>query len=298
MMTMQEREQFVASRKTGIGGTDAAAILGVSPYKTPLQVYSEKVGLLDEPDLGELERIEWGNRLEPYIAEAYAERTGRDVFTEPGMIRHPDHPYIFANVDRGVEDRTNGRGLGVLECKNVGEWMSGEWEPHPPIHYAVQLQHYLMVRDLAWGSFGALLGGNRLHVVDVERDDAFCAQLLAAEVAFWERIERRDPPPPGPLDRETLARLFPRQNFSSVLLPAEATDWDNELRPLKDQVKALEERREHLENLIKGAIGENETGLLPAGGKYTWKAQERKVACPKCEHVLSHSTFRVLRRGK
>lgn len=300
MMTMEERAQFVATRKTGLGGTDAAAILGVSPYKTALQVYAEKVGLITEPDLGEVERIEWGNRLEPLIAEAYAERTGRPITVHPETIRHPDYPEILANVDRStVIDRDGEASAAILECKNVSEWMVGEWEPAPPIHYAVQLQHYLMVTGSRLGSFAALLGGNRLHIVDVERDDAFCEKLLARELEFWDRVERRDPPPPGPLDRETLARMFPSHGFKAITLPDEAAGWDAELVGLKTQIKSAEQRREELENLLKFAIGENETGLIPGGyGKYTWKQQGRKVSCPKCAHVISDSTFRVLRRGK
>lgn len=296
-MTMTEaaRETFLAERKTGIGGTDAAAILGVSPYKTPLQVYCEKTGILEEPDLAELERIQWGNKLEPYIAEAYAQRTGHEVRLTDGPVCHPEHPQIRANVDRAV---FKGECQGVLECKNVSEWAAGEWEPEPPIHYQLQLQHYLMVTGATWGSFAALLGGNRLHIVDVERRDDLCELLLRKELEFWERVERRDPPPVGPLDRETLARMFPNHGLDEIALPEEFYEIDLELIQIKEEQKGHESRREELENRIKAAIGAHQAGRLPRGGSYTWKSQSRKVSCPKCEHVISDSTFRVLRRGK
>lgn len=289
-----ERETFLAERKAGIGGTDAAAILGASPWKTPLQVYAEKVGIIEEPDLSEVERIEWGNRLEPFIAKAYAEKTGRKVFEAPGCRAHTQHPQIIAHVDRltvGVGAEALGP-TGVLECKNVGEYMAGEWEPEPPIYYAVQLQHYLMVTGAEWGSFAALLGGNRLHVVDVPRNEAFCEMLLKRELEFWDRVQRRDPPDVGPLDRETLARMFPNHGIDEVRLPAEASEWDLRLAIIKAEAKALETEREEIENRIKAAIGEHQAGLIPGGGKYTWKLQER------AEHVVKASSFRVLRRGK
>lgn len=300
-MTMTEtaREQFLADRKTGIGGTDAAAILGVSPFKTPLQVYCEKTGILDEPDLGELERIQWGNRLEPYIAEAYAQKTGRTVFLTDGPMRHPEHPQIIANVDRKAVDvgAEPLRPTGILECKNVSEWVAGDWEPEPPIHYQLQLQHYLMVTGATWGSFAALLGGNRLHIVDVERRDDLCELLLREELKFWDRVQRKDPPPVGPLDRETLARMFPNHGLDEIALPEEFHELDLELLQIKEDQKGHETRREELENRIKAAIGNHQAGRISRGVAYTWKQQSRKVACPKCEHVISDSTFRVLRRG-
>lgn len=293
-MTETARQEFLATRKTGIGGTDAAAILGVSPFKTALQVYCEKVGILEDDDLSEIERIQWGNRLEPFIAEAYAQKTGRKIFNAPGTRVHPEHPQIIAHVDR----MTVGKGAegigptGVLECKNVGEWMAGEWEPEPPIQYAIQLQHYLMVTGAEWGSFAALLGGNRLHIVDVERNDTLCELLLAKELEFWDRVVRRDPPPVGPLDRETLARMFPNHDLDEIALPDEAYEWDLELLQVKEDIKGLEQRKELLENQFKAAIGAHQAGRLPRGSaKYSWRQQTRK------EYVCAESTFRVLRRA-
>jgi len=287
-----ERETFLSERRSGIGGTDAAAILGVSPWKTPLQVWAEKTGKISEPDLSELERIEWGNRLEPVICEAYAERTGRVVRREPSLSVMRGYPWIIAHVDARMTDPSK-PGPGILEAKAVGAHAEHDWDGEPPLHYVVQLQHYMMVEDYLWGGFAALIGGQQMVTTDQERNQSFGAILLETELSFWRRHIVADiPPSPLPIDRETLARLFPRHDLDEIALPPEAAEWDTSLRGIKEQLKALETERDLLENRIKAAIGEHQAGLLPGGGKYTWKLQERAA------YTVAASSFRVLRRGK
>ncbi len=113
--------------------------------------------------------MEWGKRLEAPIGEKYAQVTGRVVARAPELVRvHPLLPCMLGTVDFDVIDPK--RGPGILEVKTLGLHRADEWCDEPPVHYAVQLQHYMAVTGAQWGSFAALIGGQRFVWKDVERN--------------------------------------------------------------------------------------------------------------------------------
>jgi putative phage-type endonuclease len=283
-LTVLSRADWLALRRQGVGSSDAPAVLGVSPYRTALEVWLEKVGMV-EPE--ENEAMRWGRLLEPLVADEYARTSGVPLLAPQAIYQHPDYSWMLATPDR-LATPTDPR--IVIEIKTRATWRQDE---DVPAHYLVQVQHQLAVLGLDRATLVILVAGQRLLWADVERDDALIRDLVEHEREFWRRVELRDPPPPVAEDRTrgVLARLYPSDTGATVTLPPEAEAWDEELCRVRDELVALERRRAELEARIQAAMGEAAVGVLPSGGRYTWRVVRRELK-PQPARVEEHRVFR------
>jgi len=286
------REAWLETRRTGIGGSDAAAILGYSKYRSPLELYCDKIGLT-ESSAAETEHQEWGHRLEEPIARKYAEVSGRTI-TDLGdftIHRSGEYPWMLATVDRLIEPK-NLSPMGVLEIKTGAGWKYDDWAFEPPLGYQMQLQHNLIVTGHEWGAFAALFGGHQFLTYEVRLNVKFADLLIKEEHAFMQRVINRDPPPVDASESSArgLKALYPRPSGETINLPGVAADWGDEIEECKGRLKEITEKKRELENLLKESIGEATFGLLPSGIRYSYKLQTTP------EHVVPETSFRVLRR--
>lgn len=287
---------WLEARRAGLGATDAAAAMGVSPWKSPFQLWSEKVGLVEDADLSANEAVAWGTRLQPIIGDAYHDATGRGVLHEPrfSIRRHSEIPWMTASLD-AIQHDTPTRSPGALEIKTTNAFPgAADWEDEPPLHYQIQLQHQLAVTGMEWGTLCVLIGGQKLRWFDQERNDRFIKTMIDAEAAFWETVQAQKPPAVDGSEStaEVLKRLYPRDSGESVMLPTDAARWDERLCDLKAQLKALEEEKRLLENQLKASIGDATSGILSDGTVYTHKLQTNHYPAKEACEV----SFRVLRR--
>lgn len=197
-MTTPQQDSFQEQRRKGIGGSDAAAIVGVDPWRSALDIYREKVGEKEErPATPQMMR---GRLLESVVVDEYTRLTGRKVRRQPQRA-HPSYPFIFGNIDRQI--LANGEGsepaaTGLLEvkCPNVRMFLRYQREGLPA-HIVVQGQHYLGVYDYEWMAY-AIFNADLWKLVHfvIRRDDVFIKRLFDAEITFWrDHVERRIPPP-------------------------------------------------------------------------------------------------------
>ena len=218
------RDAWLHLRREGLGGSDAATVLGLNPYAGPMDLYLDKLGLAEERD--ETESMFWGNRLEPVVADRFAELTPFGVHQLPQMLRSREHPFMLANVDRLLTDPAHPeRGPGILECKAPGLRQSPYWSDEAaPDHYLIQVQHYLAVTGYQWAYLAALIGGQRFFFTPIARDEAFITQLVIAERAFWARVTRRQPPPldGSAASARLLKHLHPHADETTVTLGTDA----------------------------------------------------------------------------
>lgn len=296
------RAEWLEQRRRGVGASDAAVILGLSKWKSPMGLYAEKVGLVpisqEENDL-----LEWGNRLEPVIALKYSDETGRQV-QDPGPFtiqQSLDADFQIATLDRivagagMVHDNAPvlGNGPGVLELKNVIEFKREDWEEEPPLVYQVQVQHQLAVTGFKWGSIAAIIGGRSFVWQDIPRNERFIAMLRQREEEFWRRVVNQQPPPPDGSDAttEVLKALYPKEQDGEIVpAPAELIAYADQLAAAKLEIKAAKAKEKEAENRIKAFIGEHLGCVLPNGVGFTFKQQKR------AGYVVNESNFRVLRR--
>lgn len=294
-------DDWLAARRTGIGGSDAPVVCGVSPWKSPLTLWSEKRGLIGS-DGRSSEAAEWGHILEPVILDQYARRTGRGVRHWPQTVSlaSRERAWQRCTPDALQVERENGpgdderAGPGIVQVKTVGLRGADRWEDGPPLEHQVQCQHELAVTGCRWGTIAVLVGGQELRYWDFAWNQTFVDWLVSVEADFWALVKGGEQPQldGSPSTAETLKKLHPEDNGQTVELPDAARQWDAALVDLKERIKKLDEEKSALETLIRGAIGANTWGVLPDGsGRYSLKTQTRP------EHVVAASTFRVLRRS-
>jgi predicted phage-related endonuclease len=202
-------------------------------------------------------------------------------------------PYLFATVDREIIAAAGKSVPAPLELKSTNAFRSEDWLDEPPVHVQIQGQHQLMVTGRAWMSFAVLIGGQDFRWVDVARNENFIAVMRERLAAVWRRVERADPPPAGAEDKDILAALYPRASPGTVVdLPALASTWDADRDVAVAELGKWMRIKDDSEAKIKAAIGDAEVGLLPDGGRYTWKTIARE------EYVAPATSYRQLRRLK
>jgi putative phage-type endonuclease len=190
------RADWLEVRKSGIGGSDAAAAVGLSPYQSQLELWLTKTGRdsnLPKPDPDDTtEPVYWGTLLEPIVAASYTKQTGNRVRRVNAVLQHPTIPFMLANVDREV---VGTRDVQLLECKTAGEFGARLWRDGVPEYVICQAQHQLAVTGKQAADVAVLLCGQKLDVHRIERDDALIARLIELEAAFWRYVESDTPPP-------------------------------------------------------------------------------------------------------
>lgn len=277
-------------RRTGIGGSDVAAVLGLSPWRTPMQVWMEKTGRESfEPDEQSRERMAWGTRLEDVVARHYAEHNAVQIRRINQTIRRPDAPIVMGHVDRavcmpGTQARWNS-GLAaitgatsILEVKTASARAleSGEWgdtgSDVVPVYYWLQVQWYMGIGKVERADVATLFGGQHYREYRVQFDEQAFLGVVKRATQWWERHVVADVPPP-PMSAEDVARLYPRDTGARVIAPSEIEDAVREALKLKAQIDGLTQRYDELADKIKIAIGEA-SELVDAAGRTlaTWRA--------------------------
>ena len=265
------REEWLEERRKGIGGSDAAAVLGLNPWASPLSVYLSKLGLTEPKEENRAMRL--GKRMEPVILDEYLRETGGRASLNGRVFRHPDFPEILGTPDALREDESVG-----VELKWIGDRSAHFWgesgTDEIPDYYLCQVAVYMAITNRGAWDLAAIIGGRDLRVYRIERNLELEAELLARLRAFWrDHILAQVPPEvDGSADaRRWIEARFPRQR--ATLRPATAQEelWARELaavREAKERVAADEER---LRNLLTASIGDAE-GIEGAFGKVTWKS--------------------------
>ena len=250
------REQFLLDRKKGIGGSDCASILGVSPYRTALEVYHDKTRpelALDEPT----EDMQRGVRVEKYILQEYAERSEVQLNTNIPTIVDKQYPFMRANIDAKVIDANV-----IVEVKSTKAPISS-WENGIPEYYKAQVAYYAMLADAERVDVPVLFSGWKYTCFTYWRDESYEANIKQAVIDFWQNhIVKAVPPKPTSL--EELKAAYP------MLAEEKTIKADNDIRQkvyqlqeAQEQRKSLEKQEKVLKTQIQGYMGD--AGLLDAG---------------------------------
>lgn len=256
-----------------IGGSSAAAALGVSPWKTPLRLYQEMIRELQPEDISDRESVIFGNLLEDVVAGEYARRTGNTVRRRNDPYVDAEFPWMAGHVDRLIEGEP-----GLLEVKTTAWFMGKTWGEQDtgdiPPHVFVQCQFYMMISDRQWCDIAVLIGGNKLQIYHLDRDAEFIKNMRVLLVRFTDCVSRREPP--DPTTAEDVLLLYPSDIGTSVNASDLMVHTHGELLSVKNELKALADRRTRLEFLLKDEMGEAAMLLGPTGPLATWKASKTK----------------------
>jgi putative phage-type endonuclease len=260
------RNEWLHARQRGIGGSDAAAVLGVSRWKTPLQVYLEKRGEVSVDDISGFAAVEWGNRLEPVIRQAYSDRTGESVIVPGRIIAHPTHDWMIGNLDGLTQ---SGKVLEIKTARSSEGW--GEpGTDEVPAHYLVQVQHYMAITGAELADVAVLFGGSDLEIYSVPADPDLQSMMIDQEAAFWQSVQ--DGVPPQPRTMSDVRARWSTSASRSVVASIEVAGDITALADIRVQQAKLDTIADEIQTRICAAMGEADT-LTNLAGKpmATWK---------------------------
>lgn len=295
------RADWLGIRKGFVGGSDVAALLGLSPWKTPVDLYLDKTGRVpDEDEASEAMRL--GSYLEDYAARRYAEETGRTVRNFGYMVAKG---HAVADIDRLVGDgdalpahHADIRTDTLLECKTAGAF----WEDEPPLHYQTQVQLYMELTGCRFADFAVVFLAPRrdFRIYRVERDEKIGAALLDRIEAFWRDCVEADTPPPA-VNLADVRALYPNARPECAKeATAEVARAVERLREIKAQTDALDEEADGLRGAVAAFMGDADTLRVGGAKAVTFRAPKPRrttdwkgVAAefnPPAELVAAHTT--------
>ena len=268
MLTEEQR----AKRHNGIGASDSAIIMGYSTYKTPYQLYLEKIGSIEASD--EMTEVQyWGNALEPIILNRFEEENDVTI-TFPDTVYHPEYPFIFANLDGWIEAED-----AVVEVKSANSFQRKEWDmaltDGIPLVYLIQLAKQCAITDASRGYCAVLIGGMEYKQFIYERDKSLEELIIKSDIEFWDCvINRIEPDPISTSDcRLKFPKPHPDKIANSTLRTATALA---ELMDVKVRMKHLSGDEERCKMHIMSHMG-NAEYLMGQEGELlaTWKATKK-----------------------
>ena len=298
----QARAEWLQSRKAGIGGSDVAAVLGLSKWRTPVDVYKDKLGEGTPQETSDA--MYWGTTLEQIVAQEFQRRTGMKVQRVNKVLHKGEDGWMIANIDRAIvnpeiagnvrvipeDKREDGRMLTtdvILECKTANAFAASEWgetqeheittgelvtEHKIPVFYETQAQWYLDITGAKTRYVAVLIGGSDFRIYKVDRDEDVIKALVEHCGKFWrENVLAKKPP--EPVCTADVQKLFPQDNGEMPEATNEQATDIGELRTLEEQIKDLKKQQEVVKTRLTASMGDS-LGLLIGGQKAcTYKSQ-------------------------
>jgi len=269
MITEEQRE----ARKLGIGGSDMSIILGLSSYKTPLELYLEKKGQLVSSYV-ETDLQYWGHQLEVVIRKEFRKRNRVQVITPKDTFVHPFYDFLRGNLD-GFIPKWN----AVFEAKNSNQFMAQNWGEHGtdiiPMEYLVQVAFYCSILNSPCAYIAVLIGGHDYREFKYTRDLELEGSIIKAAVEFWRAVENDLPPPAT--NHSDLKILYPRHDPNKIIkINTDIAQQLTDLHATRSKIKELEAIESKYKFNIMQHMQDAEC-LTDESGKpvCTWKANKK-----------------------
>ena len=270
---------WLDQRKKGIGGSDVAAIMGISPWKSPLEVWLEKTGRASAPDLSEKESVAMGVELESDVLNMYRRRhPGSRSQRVNAILTSKVRPWAQASLDGITRDPE--LGWGVLEIKTGSK--ESEWADGVPLHYLTQVTHYLSVTGYAFADVAALIGDYGLHYHEyrVMRDEDDLQSVVESVDEFWADYVEKDAMPPHitalPSEGKALYEIYKRSDGEMEPDDAARTEWlASMLADLLQHERDAKLKKAEYTNELKRLVGEHK-GIITPDHVITWVRSEKR----------------------
>ncbi len=271
-MSTMDRTKF-------IGGSDASAILGISPWKSQFRLYQEKIGaFVEEITIAKQRIFDRGHRWEPVVVDMLIDELqdqGHDVqiIGRNKRYQDPELPYLSCELD--LELLVDGEACNA-EMKTVHPFAAKDWGEQGtdqiPIYYAAQGMHGLMVKPRRRCIFAALIGADDLRVHQIDREEETIAAIRAKEVEFWRRVQELDAP--DPTTDEDVKWLYRKDAGIVMDADEDILAQVTRLAGLKDDAKRIDSAAEAIATRIKCAMGHASTLLYQNRTIATWKSNK------------------------
>lgn len=283
-------QDFSPDRTKYIGGSDIGAILGLSRFRSPLEVWMEKTGK-------EIQKIDslplrFGSFAEEFVASEYACATGFELLHDESIFVHPEHSFMSAHIDRFVLETADAAPSRILECKTASPFNSSEWgevgSDEVPMSYLCQCIWYMAITGIEYCDLAVLFGNSDFRIYEIIRDKAVEGLVMSKAITFWNDYVLKDVPPPiqSIADCQT---LFSKGNpDQSVEATSETLELTRRLQLLNTEIDVREEEISSIKQTIMSQMGEAELLTYQSKTLATWKAPKPSFRLDSKQLAMDH----------
>jgi putative phage-type endonuclease len=295
---MLNNQDFARLRTKSLGGSDIGAMLGLSKYRSAVDVWLEKTGQVTQQR--DSLPLRFGQHAESFVAEEYAKATGASLIHDERTITHPEHPFLTGHVDRYIQgDRPeifNAQGQvmapKILECKTAHPFLQSEWgdvgTDQVPLPYLVQCQWYLMLTQCETADLAVLFANSDFRIYTIHRDTGLEQLLLERALSFWHEHVLTGQPPKIQNDLDC-RNLFPRARAGQTIeASVELITKLQELKMLESQIKTHESVIAQIKTDLMEHMGEAETLQYQGNLIATWKSPKPTTKLDSKRLSLEH----------
>lgn len=268
--TATPREDWLAARSKGIGGSEITSVMGLDPYCTPYALWERKTGRY--PSFGESKFTRAGNYLEAAVAQMFSDQSGLEVYAKENMhFAHSEYPHLLGTPDRFVRLK---HGDGVLEIKTTQRRITREDVTQgKALNWFFQVQWYMGITGLKKGYIAWLCSGVDFDHIEVEFNGSIFGDMVEAADVFWRENVLANVPPP-PLSRDDILRIVGHVLPDAFEGPEEALTYHAQIRENKAKIKALEDANEELATAVQLLMMEHSVLTYMGAPLFTWKQAE------------------------
>ena len=272
-LKFSNRAEWLAARSQGIGASEVATIVGLNKWETPYQLWRRKLGM-DAPK-EETFAMKAGHYLEDAVAKFYSDASGNEIINasvEDFMFINKEKPFLRVSPDRTFwlpNMAHNDDNKGILECKTTQKVIDPE---DLPKHWFCQVQMNLGVAGYEHGSLAWLTAGRDFGYCDIDFDADFYGWLVDEVEKFWTDNVLGKQEPDAISVNDVLIKYNRHLDGKYIEVGDDIFEAYTDLKDLKKQIAALDERKETLEARIKLAFGDAEAITYGGDTIATWKA--------------------------
>jgi putative phage-type endonuclease len=279
---MLNNQDFALLRAKSLGGSDVGALLGLSRYRSAVDVWMEKTG--KEIAVRDSLPLRFGQFAEEFVASEYALSTGLSLASHDAAVTHPEYQYMHGHIDRfalngdlpliGSDGKITAS--RILECKTANPFAQSEWgeagSDQVPLSYLVQCVWYMMLTNINQTDLAVLFGNADFRIYEITRDLELEQMVLERAITFWENHVLKDIPPPAASEAD-YKTLFGKSTVSkSVEAPIETCELIKKLKSLNEQVEQYEAEISQIKQSIMGQMQDAEILTFDGQTLATWKA--------------------------
>ena len=264
-------DEWLKLRSQYIGGSDAAAVVGLNAFVSPYSLWAEKTGRV--PGFSGNLATEVGTFLEEFVAQKFAQETGKKVRKCNHSFFNSKYPFAIANIDREIVGEDAGLEIKTTDSLNLKKFKGGEY----PSHYYCQCMHYMAVTGKKRWYLAVLIGNKEFKWFTIERDEDEIAALMTAEEDFWDHVKNDTQPliDGTRASSEALSTVYANHNGFTVDITAFDPDLER-YQALKERAKELQTEADEIANRVKLFIGTMEKGDSERF-KVSWSTQSRST---------------------
>jgi putative phage-type endonuclease len=287
-------QDFSVDRMKYIGGSDIGAILGLSKFRSPLEVWMEKTG--KEIKQKDSLPLRFGSFAEEFVASEYTRSTGSELLHDQSAFIHPIHPMFCAHLDRLVlGDGLNCAPTKILECKTANPFTSGDWgeigSDEVPMTYLCQVAWYQAITSISQADLAVLFGNSDFRIYAIARDLELEELIVQKALHFWNEYVLKDIPPPLQNEADCHTCFSKGNGTKSVEARLETIDLAKRLHHLNSEIDVREEEISLIKQHLMSQMQEAETLTYQGKVIATWRAPKPSFRLDSKQLELDHPTL-------